>query len=134
MLSWQVEASQGTKLSLIPFPGNVPLQGSVPIRLGPTPTSSTLTLQAISPSGEQLTRSITIQTYDPNPTKPEKVAAAAAAAAASQITKAQQQQAVEQSATPSATPPFDLPRRTPPPPLTPDSLAPLELPPQLDRR
>lgn len=135
LLSWHVEASQGTKLSLMPFPGNVPLQGSVPIRLSPTPTSSTLTLQAISLSGEQLTRSITIQTYDPNPTKPEKVAAAAAAAAATQITKAQQQ-AVEQSATPGTTtqPTFDLPRRTPPPPLTPDSLVPLELPPQLDRR
>jgi hypothetical protein len=135
LLSWQVEASQGTKLSLVPFPGNVPLEGSVPIILSPTPARNTLTLQAISPSGEQIARSLTLETYDPNPTNPEKVAAAAATAAAAQIAKAQQQQA-ERSAAGGATaqPTFRLPSRTPPPPLTPDSLTPLELPPQLDRR
>jgi hypothetical protein len=138
LLSWQVEATQGTKLSLMPFPGNVPLQGSIPIILSPKPASNTLTLQAISPSGEQIARSITLETYDPNPSNPEKVAAAAANAAAAQIAKAQQQQA-EQSAAggaggATAQPTFRLPSRTPPPPLTPDSLTPLELPPQLDRR
>ncbi|WP_404786854.1 hypothetical protein [Altericista sp. CCNU0014] len=141
LLSWHVKASQGTQLSLVPFPGNVPLQGSVPIILGPTPASNTLTLQAISPAGEQVARSVTIETYDPNATNPEKVAAAAAAAAAAQIAKAQQQAAKEQAAAGSAAaggataqPTFQLPRRTPAPPLTPDSLAPLEQPPQLDRR
>jgi hypothetical protein len=140
LLSWQVEASQGTKLSLMPVPGNVPLQGSIPIILSPKPATNTLTLQAISPSGEQIARSITLETYDPNPSNPEKVAAAAASAAAAQISKAQAEQAQQQQAEKSAAgggatqPTFRLPSRTPPPPLTPDSLTPLELPPQLDRR
>jgi hypothetical protein len=143
LLSWQVEASQGTKTSLMPFPGNVPLQGSVPITLSPKPSSSSLTLQAISPSGEQVTRSVTLETYDPNPTNPEKVAAAAAKAAATQIAKAQQQAAQEQvkgnkaGTTGNGTGQslFQLPSVTPTPSrrLTPDTLSPLELPPQLDR-
>jgi hypothetical protein len=140
LLSWQVEASQGTRVSLVPFPGTVPLQGTMPIVLSPTPGSSTISLQAMSPAGEQITRSVTLTVYEPNPTNPEKVAAAAAAAAAAQISKAQaaqaQQQQAEQSAAGGATaqPTFRLPSSTPPPPLTPDSLTPLELPPQLDRR
>lgn len=143
LLSWKVEASQGTKASLMPFPGNVSLQGSVPIILSPKPSSSTLTLQATSPSGEQVTRSVTVETYDPNPTNPEKVAAAAATAAAAQIANSQQQAAQEQAkGNKSGTTingagqsPFQLPSVTPTPsrPLTPDTLSPLELPPQLDR-
>jgi hypothetical protein len=140
LLNWQVEASQGTKVSLVPFPGTVPLQGTMPIVLSPTPGSNTISLQAVSPAGEQITRSVTLTVYDPNPTNPEKVAAAAASATAAQIAKAQaaqaQQQQAEKSAAGGATaqPTFRLPSRTPPPPLTPDSLTPLELPPQLDRR
>jgi hypothetical protein len=142
-LSWRVEGGQGTKVSLVPFPGHVPLQGRMPIILSPTPGSNTISLQAISPAGEQISRSVTLTTYDPNPTNPEKVAAAAATAASAQIAKAQQeaaaaqQQAVMKQSTAggaTAQPTFRLPSSTPPPPLTPDSLTPLEAPPKLDRR
>jgi hypothetical protein len=142
LLSWQVEASQGTKISLIPFPGNVPLEGKVPIVLAPKPSTSTFTLQTISPSGEQITRSVTLETYDPNPTNPEKIAAAAANAAATQMTKAQQQAEQDhakitgvRTGNGAGQATFKLPSVVPTPSrrLTPDALSPLELPPQLDR-
>jgi hypothetical protein len=132
LLSWQVDAGKGAKVALSPFPGNIPLQGNIPIVLSPKPSTSTITLQVTSAMGEPITRAVTIETYDPKTTDPEKVATAAAKAAAAEIGKAQQQAAAQQAKPGGQQPPFQIPSSTPPPPLTPDSLTPLEIPPQLD--
>jgi hypothetical protein len=133
LLSWQVDAGKGAKVALSPFPGNIPLQGNIPIVLSPKPSTSTITLQVTSAMGEPITRAVTIETYDPKTTDPEKVATAAAKAAAAEIGKAQQQAAAQQAKPGGQQPPFQIPSSTLPPPLTPDSLTPLEIPPQLDR-
>ncbi len=80
-LSWEVDASLGTKVDLLPAPGTVALKGSMPFTLDPKPGSLTLMLQATSTTGEQVSRSIILETYDP-------VAKDTAAATAKAVTKA----------------------------------------------
>lgn len=79
------------------FPGNLPLKGKVPIILAPKPSRNTLTLQAISPSGKQVTRSVALEIYASNPTNLEKITAAAATSTATQIAQAQQQAEQDQA-------------------------------------
>ncbi len=86
-LAWEVENNPGTKVILMPAPGDIPLKGSLPVPLSPEPGETLVSLQVTNVAGEQLMRSITITTYDPTPESPTIVvntgdAAAEAAAAA----------------------------------------------------
>ncbi len=88
-LSWKVDASLGTKVELLPAPGTVPLKGSLPFTLDPKPGSLTLMLQATSSTGEQVVRSVILETYEPNA---KDAAAATAEAVTKAIVEAQQEQ------------------------------------------
>ena len=88
-LSWKVDASLGTKIELLPAPGTVPLKGSMPFTLNPKPGSLTLMLQATSTTGEQVVRSVILETYEPNA---KDAAAATAEAVTKAIVEAQQAQ------------------------------------------
>ncbi len=69
-LAWEVENNPGTQVMLMPAPGNVPVEGVLPVPLSPEPGAMQVSLQVINVAGEQLTRSITITTYDPTPESP----------------------------------------------------------------
>ncbi|MCJ8280317.1 MAG: hypothetical protein MJK14_10510 [Rivularia sp. ALOHA_DT_140] len=94
-LSWKVDASIGTKVKLLPAPGTVPLKGSTPFTLAPKPGSLTLTLQATSTTGKQTSRSIILETYDPNA---KDTAAATAQAVTKAILEAQKAEQKQQNA------------------------------------
>ena len=66
-LSWTAAGSEGTKVQLLPSPGDVPLSGSLKLPLSPSPASSMLKLQVTSPSGTQVVQAVTIETFDPTP-------------------------------------------------------------------
>lgn len=71
-LSWQVEGSAGTKVNLLPVPGEVPLQGAMSLLMN-APGTQTVTLKVTSPTGEQQEQSVVIQMVeipDPNQAKP----------------------------------------------------------------
>lgn len=126
LLSWRVDASVGSKVELLPAPGSVPLKAAIPLILSPQPSSVTVILQVTSPTGEQITRSVTFETVDP--TDP---AVAAAAAVAKAIAEAQQ---AEQSKKDAAGQAGGVPGLSSPAPSVPGTLSPVELPPQFDRR
>lgn len=63
-LSWQVEASQGMQVELLPVPGSVPAQGSIDYPLS-APGQQTLTLRVTNQAGEQITRSIVLEAFVP---------------------------------------------------------------------
>jgi hypothetical protein len=88
VLSWQIDASEGTKVELLPAPGTVPLKGFVPFTPDPKPGSITLTLQITSTTGQQIVRSVILETYDPKAIDP---AVAAAKAMADALAKSQQE-------------------------------------------
>ena len=119
-LSWQVAGGDQTKVQLMPAPGNVPLQGAIAHPISQQPGSETLTLTVTEPNGQSLSRSVTIQTFNPNPLDPAKVAAEAAAAAAA---------AREETATDEAPP---SPKPGAPVPADPNAVSPAELPPQFN--
>ncbi len=89
VLSWAVDGSAGTKVELLPAPGSVPASAAVPLILSPKPGSVTVTLQVTSSTGQQVVRSVTLETYDP--TDP---AAATAAAVAKAIAESQKKMAL----------------------------------------
>ena len=121
VLFWLVDGSAGTKVELLPAPGSVPASAAVPLILSPKPGSVTVTLQVTSSTGQQVVRSVTLETYDP--TDP---AAATAAAVAKAIAESQKQGSAAGSQ--GGTPVLDTPA-----PAAPGSLSPIELPPQFDR-
>lgn len=125
LLSWKVDASVGSKVELLPAPGNVPLKAAIPLILSSQPGSVTVILQVTSSAGEQITRSVTFETVDP--TDP---AVAAAAAAAKAIAEAQQAGAAKDAAGQAG----GAPGLSSPTPSVPGTLSPVELPPQFDRR
>ncbi|MEM9264319.1 MAG: hypothetical protein AAGA46_02225 [Cyanobacteria bacterium P01_F01_bin.13] len=69
-LAWDVENNPGTKVMLMPAPGDVSVEGTLPVPLSPEPGETLVSLQVTNVAGEQLTRSITITTYDPTPESP----------------------------------------------------------------
>ena len=122
LLAWEIDASEGSKVELLPAPGNIPLQGALPFPINPTPGALTLTLQVTPPGGAPIARTIVIETYDPNASNPAATAAAAAAAA---IANANAEQAAAAAAAGSPAPaggsapsnaaplgPIDLPPQT----------------------
>ncbi|UBF30312.1 hypothetical protein K9N68_34430 (plasmid) [Kovacikia minuta CCNUW1] len=122
VLSWLVDGSAGTKVELLPAPGSVPARAAVPLILSPKPGSVTVTLQVTSSTGQQVVRSVTLETYDPS-----DPAAATAAAVATAIAESQKKEGA--SGSQGGTPVLDTPA-----PATPGTLSPIELPPQFDRR
>lgn len=153
VVSWQVEGGASTKVELLPSPGSVPLQGAVAFPLSQQPDTQTITLQVSNSAGQPVTRSVTIETFDPTPPPDPAAAAAAAAAAATanaqqnaaaqaqqqeqagesqQAGEASQQTGVSPTATPSPAPEATIPSLVSPVPSAPGRLSPTELPPQLD--
>lgn len=128
LLSWQVDTSSGSKVELLPAPGSVPLEAKVPLILSPKPGNVTVTLQVTSPNGQQVVRSMTLETFDPADPATATAAAVAKAIAEAQATqKAEQEAAAKQGANGGAG--LDVPA-----PSEPGTLSPIELPPQLDRK
>jgi hypothetical protein len=150
VVSWNVEGGGSTAVQLLPSPGSVPLQGAVAFPLSQQPESQTITLQVSNGVGQPITRSVTIETFDPTPTDPAATAAAAVAAAAAnarQNAEAMQEEAGASSpstppsaspstpsstSSPSPTPETSIPSMDSPAPSTRDRLSPSELPPQFD--
>jgi hypothetical protein len=62
-LSWQVEGSSTMKVELLPSPGVVRPTGYLSYPLTRQPSTTTLTLKVTSESGEEITRSVVIETY-----------------------------------------------------------------------
>lgn len=69
-LSWKVEGGRDLKVELLPAPGTVPPEGTLPYELSPEPTTETITLQVTNEAGEQKSRSVTIETVQPPPPEP----------------------------------------------------------------
>lgn len=134
-LSWRVQGGSTTRVELTPSPGNVPLSGRVNFPLSPT-ASTTIALQVMSPDGKPLTRSVTVEVFNPTPPDPTAAVTAAikAAAAATRPTPSP-------SPSPSPTPPVTKPGTAPtdsapfgvPSPTVPDRLSPSEQPPQFNQ-
>ncbi|HLO88311.1 MAG TPA: hypothetical protein VK203_25360 [Nostocaceae cyanobacterium] len=61
-ISWKVEGSKNIKVELLPAPGSVPVEGAIAYPISDQPKSETITLQVTSPTGEKVTRSVTIDT------------------------------------------------------------------------
>lgn len=67
VISWDVLPSGGQVVELLPAPGNVAPAGAIPFPLAPEPGTSVLTLQVTNAAGQQVMRSVTIETFDPTP-------------------------------------------------------------------
>jgi len=65
IFSWQAEDNEGTKVELLPVPGAVTVVGSIPFPLAPKPGTVVVTLQVTNSVGQQVARSVTIETFDP---------------------------------------------------------------------
>lgn len=111
-LSWKVEGTKDIKVELLPAPGNVQPVGSLVYSLSPQSKSEILTLQVTTKTGEQVVRSVTIETFDSTKAPPPDSATPPAAGTPS----------------PASPPPAINPAA--PAPLDPGSLSPAELPPQ----
>ena len=61
-INWEVTGREGTTVQLLPSPGDVPLVGNLSLPLSTTPTTLNVMLQVSSPSGDQIVRSIAIET------------------------------------------------------------------------
>lgn len=75
-------------MQLLPAPGNVLPKGSMKFNLDPKPSTMTLMLQVTNSTGQQVTRSVIIETYDPNPKDPAATDAKVAAEAFANAQKA----------------------------------------------
>jgi hypothetical protein len=84
VLSWVIAGGTTTTATLSPVPGDVPLAGSVALP-NTEPGSTTFTLQVNDGSGETFTRSVTVETFDPNPTDPNQAIADAITNAVEQV-------------------------------------------------
>ncbi len=74
-LSWAVEGGENVQVSLLPAPGNVAPEGSLRFPLSQQTTQQTVTLQATNAAGEQVQRSLVIETtvLEPSVADPEAV-------------------------------------------------------------
>lgn len=71
ILSWQVAGGSDTQVELLPAPGSVDRKGSTSYQLTQTPKAETFTLKATNAAGQQVSKSVTIETFDP--TRPAPV-------------------------------------------------------------
>lgn len=66
-LSWQVRGGQDMKVEFLPSPGTVPNSGSISYPISQQPTREILTLKITNSLGDELSRSVTIETFTPPP-------------------------------------------------------------------
>lgn len=123
-VSWRVQGSASTQVELLPAPGSVPLVGSIRLPLSPQ-GSSTLSLQVKTPSGQVLTRSVMIETYDP---KQPAATPAASPPPPPPLPPTPPSSAASPNPAPASPPPFGAPM-----PSLDDRLSPSEQPPQFNR-
>lgn len=75
LLSWKVEGGKNLNVELLPAPGALPPNPThtyaVPYLLTQRPTTDTLTLKVTNESGQQITKAITIETFEPPLPKPK---------------------------------------------------------------
>ncbi|MDX2228504.1 MAG: hypothetical protein NW220_02620 [Leptolyngbyaceae cyanobacterium bins.349] len=132
-VSWRVQGGSTTRVALLPSPGHVPLTGRVNFPLSPT-GNTTLTLQVKSATGEPLTRSITLEVFNPNPPDPTAAITQAIKSAAQQRSAPTASPSPSPSPAPSpgASPPTDAAPFGVPSPTVPNRLSPSEQPPQFN--
>ena len=129
-VSWRVQGSSATRVELLPTPGSVPLAGTLGFPLSPQ-GSTTIVLQIKTPSGEILTRSVTVETYDPTRGIPAPTPSPAEAPPGGSPAGGSAAPAGSSSSPPAPAPspaPFGAPS-----PASDDRLAPSEQPPQFSR-
>lgn len=68
--SWRIQAAPNARIELLPVPGSVAAQGSINYPLSALPGQQTVTLRVTQPSGEQVTRSLLLETVAPPPPTP----------------------------------------------------------------
>lgn len=133
-VSWRVQGGKTTRVALSPAPGNVPLSGRVNFPLSPN-GNTTLSLQVTAATGEPLTRSITLEVFNPNPPDPTAAITAAIKAAADRpVPKPSPSPSPTPSpaVAPGASPPADVAPFGVPSPAVPNRLSPSEQPPQFE--
>ena len=123
-VTWRVQGGSTTRVELMPSPGSVPLVGMVSVPLSPQ-GSTTIALQVKAPTGEVLTRSVTLETYDPTRSKPATPSPAGMPPPSSGAT-------LSGSPAPSGAPSTSVPIGVSSPAVD-DRLAPSEAPPQFNR-
>jgi len=112
-LSWKVEGPDGLKVELLPAPGQVKPDDQLKFPLGKSSSSETLTLKVTNRSGEQVEKSVVIQSVEVKPpTRPTPANSGGVTGGASGST----------GSPTSSTPP--------PTPSDPSQLSPIELPPR----
>ncbi|WP_414579171.1 hypothetical protein [Anabaena sp. CCY 9402-a] len=136
-LSWKVEGSSNMKVELLPAPGDIPRSGTILYPVNNQPSSETIILQATSPTGEKVSRSVTIETFSPPPQTLNPIQPQLPQLPTTQPTPpvippppTAQNPSTTPGGTPSSTSPTPLP--TSPTPSQPGTLSPLELPPGFD--
>ncbi|MBE9006151.1 hypothetical protein IQ259_14085 [Fortiea sp. LEGE XX443] len=136
-LSWKVEGSNNIKVELLPAPGDIPRNGTIPYPVNQQPGSETITLQVTNAAGEKVTRSVTIETFLPpisttnQPQLPQLEGAKPEIPIISSPPSGQPTQPPGTS--PTSSPSNNtLPNPNSPTPSQPDKLSPLELPPGFD--
>lgn len=164
-LSWEVRGGKDLKVELLPSPGVVPTnpqgKGAAEYLLAKRPNSETLTLKVTNAAGQQASRSVTIETFDPAQPSPSPTpgiptvpvtalpppppgsplpvipipAAPAPLPAPSAATRSGQPSAPADPTTPGSAAPQSKPSPSnpnTPAPADPSTLSPSELPPQFD--
>ncbi|HIK08258.1 MAG TPA: hypothetical protein IGS40_26850 [Trichormus sp. M33_DOE_039] len=134
-LSWKVEGSSAMKVELLPAPGNIVRSGTIFYPVNSQPSSETITLQATSPTGEKISRSVTIETFSlpspiPNPNQLPQLPTTELTPPV--IPPTPTAQTPSATPTPGSTSPTPTPLPTSPTPSQPGKLSPLELPPGFD--
>lgn len=66
-ISWRVLGGKDLKVELMPAPGTVPAIGAMPYILSQQANTETLTLQVTNSAGQQVSRSVTLETVAPPP-------------------------------------------------------------------
>lgn len=70
VFSWKVEGGKDIKVELLPSPGTVPPVGKIPFPLSQEPGTETITLQVTNEAKEQISKSVTIETFVSPPPSP----------------------------------------------------------------
>jgi hypothetical protein len=69
-IGWQVEGGETARVEILPAPGSVGLQGTLPLPLSPEPGTTTVTLRVTDGQNPPLLRAVTFETFDPTPNPP----------------------------------------------------------------
>jgi hypothetical protein len=131
-LSWKVEGTNNIKVQLLPAPGDIPRNGTIPYPVNQQPGSETITLQVTNSTGEKVSRSVTIETFLPPTVNQPQLPQLEGAKPEIPIIP------TPPSTQPPATSPATSstnntsPNPNSPTPSQPDKLSPLELPPGFD--